>query len=146
MSRRRSRRGRSHDGEGGHVNVVPLIDIVMVLIIFYLMVGSFIHDDYEDVPLPLSVAGEPTAGAEVLTINAVTREGSPGRAVFRVQSQDVDEGGIQRMIERMRAKDPELVVQLRASRDLAYGAVEPAVRAISRAGVARVRLVTESAQ
>lgn len=144
MSRRRRRHHGDH--EGGHVNVVPLIDIVMVLIIFYLMVGSFLQDDYEDVPLPLSVAGLPTAGAEVLTINALPREGEPGRVVYRVQSQDVDEAGIRRMVERMRAKDPELVVQLRASRDLSYGAVEPAVRAISRAGVARLRLVTESAQ
>jgi biopolymer transport protein ExbD len=138
------RRGRHSHGEGGHVNVVPLIDIVMVLIIFYLMVGSFIGEDYESVPLPLSVAGQPTAGADVLTVNAVRAE--DGRATFRVQGQDVDEPAIRRAIERMRAKDPDVVVQLRAARDLPYGAVEPAVRAISQAGVTRLRLVTESAQ
>lgn len=142
MSRRRRRHHGDH--EGGHVNVVPLIDIVMVLIIFYLMVGSFLQDDYEDVPLPLSVAGQPTAGADVLTVNAVRAE--DGRATFRVQGQDVDEPAIRRAIERMRAKDPDVVVQLRAARDLPYGAVEPAVRAISQAGVTRLRLVTESAQ
>lgn len=144
MPRRRLR----HHGHSdtGHVNVVPLIDIVMVLIIFYLMVGSFLNDDYEAVPLPLSVAGEPTAGAEVLTINAVASADGSGRASYRVQSQDIDEAGIRRLVERMRAKDPEIVVQLRASRELTYGAVEPAVRAVSLAGVARLRLVTESAQ
>jgi biopolymer transport protein ExbD len=130
----------------GHVNVVPLIDIVMVLIIFYLMVGSFLNDDYEAVPLPLSVAGETTAGAEVLTINAIAGADGSGRASYRVQGEDIDEPGIRRLVERMRAKDPELVVQLRASRELTYGAVEPAVRAVSLAGVARLRLVTESAQ
>lgn len=128
------------------MNVVPLIDIVMVLIIFYLMVGSFIGDDYETLPLPLSVAGEPTAGSEVLTINAVNRENGTGRATFRVQGRDIDEAGIRRVIERMRRSDPEVIVQLRASRDLSYGAVEPAVRAVSQAGVARLRLVTESAR
>jgi len=125
---------------------VPLIDIVMVLIIFYLMVGSFINEDYESVPLPLSVAGESTAAADVLTINALARPDGSGRALYRVMSQDIDEAAIRRLVETRRAKDPELVVQLRASRDLTYGAVEPAVRAISQAGVARLRLVTESAQ
>lgn len=144
MARRR-RRHRGHS-EGGHVNVVPLIDIVMVLIIFYLMVGSFISEDYESVPLPLSVAGAPTAGADVLTINALARPDGSGRAVYRVMSQDIDEAGIRRLIESRRARDPELVVQVRASRELTYGAVEPAVRAVSQAGVARLRLVTESAQ
>lgn len=125
---------------------MPLIDIVMVLIIFYLMVGSFINEDYESVPLPLSVAGESTAAADVLTINALARPDGSGRALYRVMSQDIDEAAIRRLVETRRAKDPELVVQLRASRDLTYGAVEPAVRAISQAGVARLRLVTESAQ
>ena len=128
------------------MNVVPLIDIVMVLIIFYLMVGPFIGDDYETLPLPLSVAGQPTAGADVFTINAVAREDGTGRATFRVQGRDIDEAGIQRMVERMRRRDPDVVVQLRASRELSYGAVEPAVRAVSQAGVARLRLVTESAR
>lgn len=118
----------------------------MVLIIFYLMVGSFIGDDYETLPLPLSVAGEPTAGADVFTINAVPRDDGAGRAVFRVHNRDVDEAGIRRMVEQMRARDPEVIVQLRASRELSYGAVEPAVRAVSMAGVSRLRLVTESAQ
>lgn len=118
----------------------------MVLIIFYLMVGSFIGDDYETLPLPLSVAGEPTAGADVFTINAVPRDDGTGRAVYRVHNRDVDEAGIRRMVEQMRARDPEVIVQLRASRELSYGAVEPAVRAVSMAGVSRLRLVTESAQ
>ncbi|MGP1309907.1 MAG: ExbD/TolR family protein [Phycisphaerales bacterium] len=144
MARWRGRH-RGH-GEGGHVNVVPLIDIVMVLIIFYLMVGSFINEDYESVPLPLSVAGETTSGADVLTINALPRNDGSGRAVYRVMSQDIDEAGIRRLIENRRTRDPDLIVQVRASRDLTYGAVEPAVRAVSRAGVARLRLVTESAQ
>lgn len=118
----------------------------MVLIIFYLMVGSFISEDYESVPLPLSVAGAPTAGADILTINAITRDDASGRAAYRVMNQDIDEAGIRRLVELRRARDPELVVQLRASRELTYGAVEPAVRAVSQAGVARLRLVTESAQ
>ena len=40
------------DGSAGHLNVTPLIDIVMVLIIFFLLVGQLAMDRKGAVDLP----------------------------------------------------------------------------------------------
>ncbi len=145
--RRRSRRGSSETGAEA-VNVVPLIDVVMVLIIFYLMVGSFISSDYAEVPLPIAVYGEPSSGAEVFTVNVVTEPdaAAPSRLRTRivVQGAETDEAGVARMLRDALQRHPETVVQLRAARDLPYRAVEPVVLAAARAGASTVRLVTEA--
>ena len=47
------------DGSAGHLNVTPLIDIVMVLIIFFLLVGQLAMDRKGAVDLPEAASGEP---------------------------------------------------------------------------------------
>lgn len=150
MSRRRRSRRGSGDSGAESINVTPLIDIVMVLIIFYLMVGSFISSDYTDVPLPLAMHGEPAAAAEVFTINVISDEplmpGGRSRTRIVVQGVDTDEDGVSRALREVFKKHPDTVVQLRAARDLPYRAVEPVALAAARAGATSIRLVTESAQ
>ncbi len=147
---RRTRRGGGH-GQG-HVNVTPLIDIVMVLIIFYLMVGSLISSDYAEVALPMSTQGKPAAAADVYTIN-VMADGPPTppgmeapasrRTRLVIGGAETDIAGLARDLRARLARDPALVVQLRAGRDLPYRAVEPVVKAASRAGATNLRLITE---
>lgn len=149
LRKRRSTRG-AHAPE---INVTPLIDIVMVLIIFYLMVGSLISSDYADVPLPYSVRGEPAAAADVYVINVSARDSAGGagaeggvvRTAIVVQGAETDVGALARDVGARLARDPGMVIQLRASRDLPYRAVEPVVKACARAGATSLRLVTERA-
>lgn len=143
MRRRRSSRSRR---AGEPLNVTPLIDVVMVLIIFYLMVGSFIDVDYEDVRLPLSTEGAPPTEGKVFTINVLPPDEAGGRAEIHVRGQVVTTRDLASRLEAERRRTPELSVQLRATRDLPYGAVEPVVRAVAGVGVRSLRLVTEPAR
>lgn len=127
----------------------------MVLIIFYLMVGSLISTDYVDVPLPLSTQGKTAAAADVYTVNVIA-EGpapppgmmaAPGRRTkIVVQGVETDAAGLARDLKARLSRDPKMVVQLRAGKDLPYRAVEPVVRSVSRAGATSVRLITEPAR
>ena len=60
----------------GEVNVTPLIDVVMCLIIFYLMVGKLATDRKTPVTLPESAVGT-QAEPDVLVVN-VAPAGSAG--------------------------------------------------------------------
>jgi biopolymer transport protein ExbD len=148
MSRRRRSRRGAHEAGAEAINVTPLIDVVMVLIIFYLMVGSFISSDYAEIPLPIAVHGEPTAGADVFTVNVVAEPDplAPARHRTRiiVQGAETDQSGVARLLREAFQRHPETIVQLRAARDLPYEAVEPVVLAAARAGASTIRLVTES--
>lgn len=149
---RRGRRRTRGEGALGHdaINVTPLIDIVMVLIVFYLMVGSFIASDYEDVPLPLAVEGEPSAGADIFTINLIPEPASSrsgaSRITIIVQGREMDAAALERTLRETIRRRPDTTVQLRAARTLPYRAVEPIVLATARAGATTLRLVTEDAR
>lgn len=118
----------------------------MVLIIFYLMVGSFIDIDYEDLRLPLSTQGAPPTEGKVFTVNVLPPDFDGGRAVIHVRGEEVSPDELARRLEAERRRTDDLEVQLRASRDLPYAAVEPVVRAIAGVGVRTLRLVTEPAE
>lgn len=164
MPTRTQRRRAARGAHAAEINVTPLIDIVMVLIIFYLMVGSLISSDYADVPLPFSVRGEPAAAADVFVINirAKTATGEPAapgatgpaagaapggvvRTAIVVQGVETDAPSLTRDLAERLARDPLMVIQLRAARDLPYRAVEPVVKACAKAGASSIRLVTERA-
>ncbi len=142
----RPRRHRRRASQHAHhaTNVTPLIDVVMVLIIFYLMVGSFIASDFVDLPLPFSVQGEVSESPDVFTVNLARAEGSD-RVRIIVGGEERDLPMLERELREALSKDRRLGVQLRASRDLPYRAVEPVVRAMGKAGAGMIRLVTERA-
>ncbi|TVQ59543.1 MAG: biopolymer transporter ExbD [Phycisphaerales bacterium] len=145
MSQRAKNRRRHSDKP---LIVTPLIDVVMVLIIFYLMVGAFVSGDYEDMLLPLAVYGDDVSGGAVYTVNVLTRPGEDGvdRPAIIVQGRPTSVAELTGDVRALLLREPGTVVQLRAARDLPYGSVEPAVRALAQAGVREMRLVTESAR
>lgn len=124
----------------GEINVTPLIDVVMVLIVFYLIVGKLSQAQRSPMRLPEATAGSPDRLPDVLAINVIAGESG---TKFVVEGTEVAAYLLPLLIrERLGAK-PETVVQVRGSRDLPYGAVQAAIDACRHAGVTTVRLATE---
>lgn len=139
------------------INVTPLIDVVMCLIVFFLLVGKLATDRSASMRLPESSVGETDKAADILVVT-VTRTpppvargvevvpgGWPG-AVPAVVVEDrrlPDSAALERFIHTRMAERPLSVVQVRAERDLSYGAVRPVLSAIARGGATTVRLALE---
>lgn len=146
----RAEGGGSGGGGGHHINVTPLIDVVMVMIIFFLIVGKLAADQRADVDLPAGAALDASAQARAMIVNVTERgEIVVFGEVVTVEGLDarLREGVARARRERtgtgLGGEDGVLHVQIRADRGLAYGRVEPVVRACARAGVERVTFVTE---
>ncbi len=142
------------------VNVTPMIDVVMCLIIFFLIVGKLAHDQVAGMRLPQTRIGEGEGprGGIVISISPA-RAGEAGAvrwsaegiepALFarvRVQQQEVQSAGeLQQALQT--ALGPTAPgaarVQVRADRDAPYGLVEPAMRSCRALGISGVMLVTE---
>mgnify|MGYP001006411254 CR=1 len=120
----------------GKINVTPMIDVVMCLIVFYLIVGKLAADQRSNIRLPVSATGLEDKAQDVLIINIM-----PGRII--IDALDIPLDQIEATIRQRAALKPELVVELRGSRDLSYGAVASIIRACKAAGVDSVRLATE---
>jgi biopolymer transport protein ExbD len=124
----------------GKINVTPLIDVVMVLIIFYLIVGRLAMQRLEPLDLPVSALGSPDRAGTPLVVEVV----AGGAAGVRITADGVPvtPESLETLVRSRREGEPALVVQVRADRSTEYAAVAPAVEACRRAGLASVRLVT----
>ena len=134
------------------INATPLIDVVMCLIIFFLIVGKLATDRGWRVNLPDSGVGREETNKNVLIVTvARIPEGvtpTPGWGPLGVVVQlDGDETSDSKALETLvRGKimaQSGLSVQVRADRELPFGAVEPVLRALGQAGAKSVRLATE---
>lgn len=145
------KRSASTQHSVGKINVTPLIDVVMCLIIFYLIVGRLATD--RSIVLPSSSAGVVESGPTPLTIEIVAKEGGSGAFEITVGGALVDEGGLDRAVAAAAGKavrsetDPgppgPKPVQIRAGKETPYSALSPVLAACKRAGLTSVRLVTE---
>jgi biopolymer transport protein ExbD len=143
----RLRRRHHHGARGGagvgHVNVTPMIDVVMCLIVFYLIVGKLAADQRSNVPLPVSEKGLTEKPSDHIVINIVPVARGSAESRIVIDTREVPMDGLEAAIrERLGAK-PGMVVEIRGSRDLRYGEIARVIRACKEAGVESVRLATE---
>jgi biopolymer transport protein ExbD len=141
------------------VNVTPMIDVVMCLIIFFLIVGKLSTDERARVMLPDSAVGRTgeTQSSVIVTIAPDPRGLNWGgvKATITVDGKAVGDAGEladalkQSTVDRLRAagKDPsefsKAGVIVRADKLLPYEAVEPALSACAALGIVRVDYATE---
>ncbi len=137
------RRRATHPGGLGHaINVTPLIDVVMCLIVFYLIVGKLAMEKQERVDLPESRTGASASVPPVMVIAVRPPAGSP---IVTVDGREVDAASLSLRFGPALAADPATQVHIRADRGLPYAAIAPVLRACREAGLSSVRLVTERA-
>ena len=124
--------------EVGRVNVTPMIDVVMCLIVFYLIVGHLVMEREGLARLPESVQGEEQDDyiePIILTIIDDTRVTVDGvdTAIDRLES----------VLGGKMAQQPGVTVRMRAGREMEYELVEPVIDACRAAGVSSLELATE---
>jgi len=119
----------------GAINVTPLVDVCLVLLIIFMVVTPMLAPGSE-VSLPHTA--RPQRLPETVAQIEIVLERS-GRIL-------VDGSPVTRLRERLRtllAIAPERRVVIKADRSLRYGAVRAAMQAVSEAGGQRAALITQ---
>jgi biopolymer transport protein ExbD len=138
-------RSLQHHAPTGKINVTPLIDVVMVLIVFYLIVGQLAADRRARVDLPATAIGVQEEGASSKRPIVITLSGEGGIATIDVDGSPVaDAPALATLLKGLDASNRP--VHVRADRGLEYGSVGPLLDACRQAGVASVKLATRRAQ
>lgn len=142
-----------------------MIDVVMCLIIFFLLVGKLATDRSAALRLPQSSQGETEKAADILVVSITRNPGGVGASISTpatgapskagwpalvptvlIEDRSMpDASSLERLVRTRLSERPAAVVQVRAERDLAYGAVQPVLSALARAGATTVRLALERA-
>jgi biopolymer transport protein ExbD len=103
------------DAEFGLPNMMPLIDVVFLLLIFFLMASRFEQEEreLEGMKLPEAVVAEPVTAPE-LVVN-ITAEGQ-----YVVAQQQYSEPQLAALLEQTHEKNPHKVVRIRGDERAAW--------------------------
>lgn len=127
---------QQHRGPMSEINVTPLVDVVLVLLIIFMVTAPFLQGGLE-VDLP-KVA---TNGMDVREglIVSVRRGGT-----LAVGERTVPEGQFEDALKRANAANRP--VYLKADQSVPYGDIVQLIARLRRAGVAQLGLVTQPAE
>ena len=120
----------------GEINVVPLVDVMLVLLIIFMVTAPMMVTGL-DVKLPETDAGVLKQSQELLVLS-ITRQGQIFLDEFPVSVQ-----GLGDKIKNIVARKPGTKVYLWADKDVPYGMVVKVLAETRRAGVQNLGMVTE---
>lgn len=117
------------------INVTPLVDIMLVLLIVFMVTAHFVQDSGVKVNLPKAVTTEVATPSLMVTAD---ENGS-----LHIMGNAVDLNGLKANLAREASINPGVRVTLAADQDLPYREIVKILDLIKQAGVTRVALAGE---
>ncbi|MBA5248194.1 MAG: protein TolR [Gammaproteobacteria bacterium] len=130
-----------------HINIVPYIDVMLVLLVIFMMTTPIIEQGIEvDLPKQSSDNAKAVNLAEQEpTIISINREGE--YFINSMDSNDVERLSAGKVAARVQARMqvfPTMQVFVRGDREVAYGAVIALMSFLQKNGVGKIGIITES--
>jgi biopolymer transport protein ExbD len=127
------------------IELTPLIDVVFLLLIFFLITTSFVKPEQQDksaqipVNLPSGVSGKAISEGERLVLT-VTEEGK-----IRLDDGTTVEGeGLKAQLEQLYGTNPDAAILLRGDTSARHGNVVEILDTIKQSGFTEVNLVIDT--
>lgn len=132
----RMRRHHQQDEDTG-IDLTPMLDVVFIMLIFFIVTSSFIRESGVEVQRPQAETANPQDKGNILI--AVTADGQ-----IWMDKQPVDIRSVRVHVERMRVDQPEGTVVVQADKDARTGLVVQVMDQARLAGVQDVALAAGS--
>ncbi len=129
---------RRNKAQGVELNIAPLIDMVFILLIFFLVTTSFVRETGVDVERP--TAATAVAKQQTSILIAVTRENQ----IF-MDKREVDLRTVRAHVERALAENPEAGVVIVADRESQTGVTIEVMDGCKLAGAKNVSIAASLA-
>ncbi len=129
-------RRRKRAEEESEINMTPMLDIVFIMLIFFIVTSSFVKEAGIDVNRPGAVTAERKERGNILI--AISESGR-----IWIDKRDVDVRAVRANIERLRAENPQGAVVIQADKNSKNGLLVQVMDAARLAGVNNVSLAAE---
>jgi biopolymer transport protein ExbD len=130
------RRGRGREREESEVNLTPMLDVVFIMLIFFIVTASFVKEAGIDVTRPPAATAERKERGNILV--AITENDQ-----IWIDRRQVDPRALRANIERLHAENPQGSVVIQADQDSKNGLLVQVMDAARLAGVNNVALAAE---
>jgi biopolymer transport protein TolR len=139
-ARKHLRSGKPHPkgaGVKGDINVTPLVDVVLVLLIIFMVVTPMITGGVQvDLPRTTNHSKKPDDGKDIIV--SVTKN----KQVYMTQKQ-VNLKDLGRIVEEEKRRFPEKTVFVKGDAMATYGTVREVMEVLNKTGIEDVMLGTE---
>lgn len=134
---RRAANRFSRTDDDADINLTPMLDVVFIMLIFFIVTATFIKQAGIDVTRPLALTGEQRPTVSVLV--AISANGD-----IWIDKKRVDSAAVRAHIERLHAENPKGGLVIQADKDAKSEKLMAVLNAARAAGLAEVAISTES--
>jgi biopolymer transport protein TolR len=129
--------GGAKGGINSEINVTPLVDVMLVLLIIMMIVAPLLQQGV-NVRLPVAVNSTDKPDTQENTVIGIDAKGE-----FFLNSIPVPANDLRRRVEEALESKTERIVLIKADEDTAYSAVMDAMDELRAAGIEDMGLITE---
>jgi biopolymer transport protein ExbD len=130
------RKRRMRDVEESEVNLTPMLDVVFIMLIFFIVTASFVKESGIEVNRPDAATAEKKERGNILV--AISQNNQ-----IWVDKRQVDPRALRANIERLHAENPQGAVVIQADRESKNGLLVQVMDAARLAGVFNVSIAAE---
>ncbi len=130
------RRTQGEENEGT-VDLTPMLDVVFIMLIFFIVTAVFIREPGPEVVRP--EAETDIQQSRIAVLIAVTDEDQ----VF-IDQREVDANAVRAIVERMRAENPQGTVVIQADEESKSGIVVDVIDQVRQAGAPAIAVATRN--
>ena len=125
------------DDDEQEINITPMLDVVFIMLIFFIVTASFVKEAGIDVNKPEGQTAQAKEKANILI--AIDANGA-----IWIDRRQVDARAVRANIERLHAENPQGTVVIQADEDARTGALVQVMDAARLAGVYDVAIAAEA--
>lgn len=132
----RTRHSRRQSGGIAEINMTPLIDMVFILLIFFIVTTSFVKETGVEVNRPAADTAVEQERANILIAIRANDE-------IWIDNRQIDRRAVRANVERLHAENPEGAVIILADQDARTGLLIEVMDQARLAGVPNVSIAAE---
>ena len=126
------------------INVVPYIDVMMVLLVIFMVSAPHTNPSVINLPNAAKSATQPTEYIEItLKPDKQTSVRINGQKSGTSVAETVPRNGLKRKLQALHGDSPELPVMISADKEIKYDEVVQVIAAAKKLGITRVGLATK---
>ena len=126
----------STDDEESEINLTPMLDIVFIMLIFFIVTATFIKESGIEVNRPEAQTAQPQQRASILIAISDRNE-------IWINRRKIDLGSVRANVERLHAENPQGSVVIQADKESNTDTLISVMDAVRQAGVINISIAAQ---
>ena len=126
----------STDDEESEINLTPMLDIVFIMLIFFIVTATFIKESGIEVNRPEAQTAQPQQRANILIAISDRNE-------IWINRRKIDLGSVRANVERLHAENPQGSVVIQADKESNTDTLISVMDAVRQAGVFNISIAAQ---